>query len=124
MHGSSSVPQEWLAIIREYGGEIKETYGVPVEQIVAGIRHGVRKVNIDTDIRLAMTGAMRKLMGDKPEEWDPRAFFKAATAAARAICTSRFEAFGCAGRAANITVLPLERMAARYAQSQARAAVH
>ncbi|MEY3669500.1 MAG: hypothetical protein RL258_895, partial [Pseudomonadota bacterium] len=74
MHGSSSVPQDWLETIRNYGGEIKETYGVPVEEIVEGIRHGVRKVNIDTDIRLAMTGAMRKLMVEKPEEFDPRAF--------------------------------------------------
>ncbi len=124
MHGSSSVPQEWLATIRAYGGDIKETYGVPVEQIVEGIRHGVRKVNIDTDIRLAMTGAMRKLMGDKPDEWDPRAFFKAATAAARGICKLRFEAFGCAGRAAQLRVVPLERMAARYAQGELRATVH
>jgi fructose-bisphosphate aldolase class II len=76
MHGSSSVPQEWLAIIRQYGGDMKETYGVPVEEIVEGIKHGVRKVNIDTDIRLAMTGAMRKAMADKPEEFDPRAFLK------------------------------------------------
>src|SRR5690606_17097694 len=97
MHGSSSVPQEWLAIIREHGGDIKETYGVPVEEIVRGIRSGVRKVNIDTDIRLAMTGAMRRTMAHKPAEFDPRAFFKDATAAARDICKARFEAFGCAG---------------------------
>lgn len=76
MHGSSSVPQEWLKIIRDFGGDIKETYGVPVEEIVEGIRHGVRKVNIDTDIRLAMTGAMRKLMAEKPEEFDPVRFLK------------------------------------------------
>jgi fructose-bisphosphate aldolase, class II len=77
MHGSSSVPQEWLAVIREHGGEVRETYGVPLEEIREGIRNGVRKVNIDTDIRLAMTGAMRKSMADKPEEFDPRAFLKA-----------------------------------------------
>ena len=124
MHGSSSVPQDWLQIINEYGGAMGETYGVPVEEIVEGIKHGVRKVNIDTDIRLAMTGAMRKLMGDKPEEWDPRAFFKAATAAARGICKLRFEAFGSAGRAAQLRVVPLDRMAARYAQGELRATVH
>jgi len=114
MHGSSSVPQEWLKVIRENGGAIKETYGVPVEAIQQGIRHGVRKINIDTDIRLAMTGAMRKSMAEKPEEFDPRAFLKAATAAARELCKSRFEAFGCAGQASRIKPLPLDKMAARY----------
>jgi len=114
MHGSSSVPQEWLAVIRQYGGDIKETYGVPVEEICEGIRHGVRKVNIDTDIRLAMTGAMRKAMAEKPEEFDPRAFFKAAVAAARDICKARFESFGCAGQAGKIDPLPLESMVQRY----------
>ena len=102
MHGSSSVPQEWLAIIREHGGEIKETYGVPVEEIREGIRHGVRKVNIDTDIRLAMTGAMRRAMGRDRAEFDPRKFLKEATAAARDLCIDRFQAFGCAGMAARI----------------------
>jgi fructose-bisphosphate aldolase class II len=124
MHGSSSVPQEWLATIRKYGGDIKETYGVPVEAIVAGIRSGVRKVNIDTDIRLAMTGAMRKLMAEQPSEFDPRAFFKAATAAARGICKQRFEAFGCAGRASTIRPVPLDRMAARYAKDAMRPVLH
>jgi fructose-bisphosphate aldolase class II len=124
MHGSSSVPQEWLAIIRKYGGDIKETYGVPVDAIVEGIRNGVRKVNIDTDIRLAMTGAMRELMAKKPDEFDPRAFFKAATAAARDICKARFEAFGCAGRAPTIRPLPLEKMAAKYAKGELGATVH
>lgn len=114
MHGSSSVPQEWLAIIREYGGDIKETYGVPVAEIREGIRHGVRKVNIDTDIRLAMTGAMRRSMAQLPSEFDPRAFFKAATAAARALCQLRFEAFGSAGQAPHIAVASLQQMAARY----------
>ena len=102
MHGSSSVPQEWLAIIREHGGDIKETYGVPVEEIQEGIRHGVRKVNIDTDIRLAMTGAMRRAMSRDPAEFDPRKFLKDATAAARDVCIARFEAFGCAGMASRI----------------------
>jgi fructose-bisphosphate aldolase class II len=115
MHGSSSVPQEWLEVIREHGGAIKQTYGVPVEAIVEGIRHGVRKVNIDTDIRLAMTGAMRRAMAQDPSEFDPRKFLKDATAAARDLCRARFEAFGCAGQAPRIKPLPLEKMAARYA---------
>src|SRR5574343_1423510 len=114
MHGSSSVPQEWLATIRQYGGAIKETYGVPVEEIVEGIRHGGRKINIDTDIRLAMTGAMRKAMAEKPDEFDPRAFLKAAVAAARDICRQRFEAFGSAGQACRIKPLPLAKIAAGY----------
>ena len=102
MHGSSSVPQEWLAVIRDYGGDIKETYGVPVEEIQEGIRHGVRKVNIDTDIRLAMTGAMRRAMGSDRSEFDPRKFLKEATAAARDLCIDRFQAFGTAGMASRI----------------------
>ncbi len=118
MHGSSSVPQEWLKIIREFGGDIKETYGVPVEEIQEGIKHGVRKINIDTDIRLAMTGAMRRTMARNPSEFDPRKFFKDATVAAKEICTQRFAAFGCAGRASKIKVIPLERMAARYAKGE------
>jgi fructose-bisphosphate aldolase class II len=117
MHGSSSVPQEWLEVIRAHGGAIKETYGVPVEAIVEGIRHGVRKVNIDTDIRLVMTGAMRRAMARDPGEFDPRKFFKAAMAAAQELCRARFEAFGCAGHAARIKPLPLERMARRYASA-------
>ncbi|MGD9834088.1 MAG: class II fructose-bisphosphate aldolase [Piscinibacter sp.] len=115
MHGSSSVPQEWLAVIREYGGDIKETYGVPVEEIQEGIRHGVRKVNIDTDIRLAMTGAMRRAMAKDRGEFDPRKFLKDATAAARDVCIARFEAFGCAGRASKIKPVPLEAQAKLYA---------
>jgi len=117
MHGSSSVPQEWLDVIREHGGEIRETYGVPVEEIRRGIAHGVRKVNIDTDIRLAMTGAMRRAMTQRPAELDPRAFLKEAKAAARALCRSRFEAFGCAGMADRIAAMPLEAMARRYAKA-------
>jgi fructose-bisphosphate aldolase class II len=107
MHGSSSVPQEWLAVIREHGGDIRETYGVPVEEIQEGIRHGVRKINIDTDIRLAMTGALRRSMAQGRSEFDPRAFLKQATAAARALCAQRFEAFHCAGQASRIRPLPL-----------------
>ncbi|MDQ0590749.1 class II fructose-bisphosphate aldolase [Variovorax paradoxus] len=108
MHGSSSVPQEWLAVIRDFGGDIKETYGVPVEEIQEGIRHGVRKVNIDTDIRLAMTGAMRRAMGQDRSEFDPRKFLKEATAAARDVCIDRFQAFGTAGMASRIKPAALQ----------------
>ena len=118
MHGSSSVPQEWLEIIRKYGGQMKETYGVPVEEIVTGIRHGVRKINIDTDIRLAMTGAMRRHMAEKPAEFDPRKFLADAQKAAREICKLRYEAFGCAGQAAKIKPIPLEKMAERYKKGE------
>jgi fructose-bisphosphate aldolase class II len=124
MHGSSSVPQEWLDVIREYGGSIKETYGVPVEEIVEGIRHGVRKVNIDTDIRLAMTGAMRRLMGRKPDEFDPRKFLAAAVEAARDLCQERFEAFGSAGQASRIKPIPLDAMANSYAKGLLSQTVH
>jgi len=116
MHGSSSVPQEWLAVIREFGGEIPETYGVPIEQIQEGIRNGVRKVNIDTDIRLAMTGAMRRALALKKGEFDPRRILREAQVAAKGICRDRYEAFGCAGMAARIRAVPLEDMAARYAE--------
>jgi fructose-bisphosphate aldolase class II len=114
MHGSSSVPQEWLELIRRYGGDIKETYGVPVEEIQRGIRSGVRKINIDTDIRLAMTGAMRQVFAEQPAEFDPRKALAAARKAARGICKLRFEAFGCAGRASRIKPVPLEAMVHRY----------
>ena len=114
MHGSSSVPQEWLAIIRKYGGDIKETYGVPVEEIQRGIRSGVRKINIDTDIRLAMTGAMRQLFAQQPSEFDPRKTLIEASKAAQGICQARFEAFGCAGQAARIKPIPLDDMVQRY----------
>ena len=114
MHGSSSVPQEWLEIIRKYGGDIRETYGVPVEEIRRGIENGVRKVNIDTDIRLAMTGAMRRVFAEQPSEFDPRKALAAAKNAARDIVKARFEAFGCAGQAARIKPVPLEAMIQRY----------
>jgi len=114
MHGSSSVPQEWLAIIREFGGDIKETYGVPVEEIQRGIQSGVRKINIDTDIRLAMTGAMRQTFAKDPSEFDPRKALIAAKKAASGICKARFEAFGCAGQADRIKPAPLESMVKRY----------
>ncbi|WP_136419044.1 class II fructose-bisphosphate aldolase [Herbaspirillum sp. ST 5-3] len=123
MHGSSSVPQEWLEIIRQFGGNIKETYGVPVEEIQQGIKYGVRKVNIDTDIRLAMTGAMRKLMAEKPDEFDPRKFLAEATKAAKGICKTRFEAFGSAGQASKIRPVSLDTMATRYEQGELKAIV-
>ena len=114
MHGSSSVPQEWLAVIREYGGQMKETYGVPVEEIQRGIKNGVRKINIDTDIRLAMTGAIRKVLFTDPGEFDPRKYLAPAMKAAAGICKDRFEAFGTAGHADRIKALPLETIAKRY----------
>ncbi|MGY2488665.1 class II fructose-bisphosphate aldolase [Cupriavidus sp. CP313] len=114
MHGSSSVPQEWLEIIRQYGGDIKETYGVPVEEILRGIKMGVRKVNIDTDIRLAMTGAIRKSLSDDRSEFDPRKALLAAKKGARSVVKLRFEAFGCAGQASRIKPVSLERVAKLY----------
>lgn len=119
MHGSSSVPQEWLDIIREYGGDIRETYGVPVEEIREGIRNGVRKINIDTDVRLVMTGAIRRLMGKRPDEFDPRKFLAEATAATRQLCRDRFEAFGSAGQADHIKPIPLDRMIPFYGEAMA-----
>ena len=124
MHGSSSVEQEWLQMIREYGGQIKETYGVPVSEIVEGIKNGVRKINIDTDIRLAMTATIRKEMAHNPAEFDPRSFLKAATVAARSVCKSRFEAFGSAGQSAKIKVISLDNMAARYAKGELAAIIN
>lgn len=118
MHGSSSVSQESLEMIRQYGGKIKETYGVPVSEIVKGIQNGVRKVNIDTDIRLAMTAAIRKAMFERPEEFDPRVYFKAAIVAAQQLCKERFEAFGSAGRASQIKVISMDAMADRYVKGQ------
>lgn len=114
MHGSSSVPQEWLKIIHQYGGDIGETYGVPLSEIQEGIKHGVRKINIDTDLRLSATGAMRKAMGDNPKEFDPRKFFKASTKAMQEICKIRYEAFGTAGKASKIKPINLEDMVKRY----------
>ena len=115
MHGSSSVPQDWLEIINAHGGDIPETYGVPLEEIREGIRHGVRKVNIDTDLRLASTGAIRRCLAENPSEFDPRKYLKAALAGMKAICKERYEAFGTAGHAAQIDALSLEGMFQRYA---------
>jgi fructose-bisphosphate aldolase class II len=124
MHGSSSVPQDLLAEIREFGGDMKETYGVPVEEIQEGIRHGVRKVNIDTDIRLAMTGAIRRYMAENRSKFDPRDYLKPAMAAAKGICKERYEQFGCAGMASRIKPVPLDRIAAKYKAGELRQIVN
>lgn len=114
MHGSSSVPQDWLAIINEFGGQMKETYGVPVKEIQEGIRHGVRKINIDTDLRLASTGAIRRVLAKKPSEFDPRKYLGEAREAMKGICQQRYEEFGTAGKADKIKVVSMEKMAMRY----------
>jgi fructose-bisphosphate aldolase class II len=115
MHGSSSVPQDWLAIINEFGGEIPETYGVPVSEIQEGIKHGVRKINIDTDLRLASTGAVRKFLAQNKSEFDPRKFLAPTIKAMKGIVKDRLEAFGAAGQIDRIgKVYSLEAMAAKY----------
>jgi len=114
MHGSSAVPQEWLKIINEYGGDIPETYGVPVEEVLEGIKHGVRKVNIDTDLRLASTGSIRRFMAENPSVFDPRKFLRVATDAMRDICIDRFNAFGSAGNAGKIKPISMDAMAEKY----------
>lgn len=118
MHGSSSVPQELLAIINQYGGKMKETYGVPVEEIQEAIKYGVRKVNIDTDIRLAMTGAVRKFLAENPEKFDAREWLKPAREAAKQVCKARYLEFGCEGQGAKIKGYTLEQMAKRYAAGE------
>ncbi|SMC18371.1 fructose-bisphosphate aldolase [Andreprevotia lacus DSM 23236] len=115
LHGSSSVPQELLEEVRRYGGELKPTWGVPVEEIQRAIRYGVRKINIDTDLRLAMTAAIRRHFALHPAEFDPRGYLKPAIAAMRAVCEARYEAFGSAGQGSRLAPLPLEAMARRYA---------
>lgn len=114
MHGSSSVPQEWLQIINQYGGNIGETYGVPVDQLVEAIKHGVRKINIDTDLRLASTGAIRKFMAENPSEFDPRKYLAKTVDAMKQICIDRYTAFGTAGHADKIRPISLEKMVERY----------
>ncbi|MCP3955798.1 MAG: fructose-1,6-bisphosphate aldolase, partial [Desulfobacterales bacterium] len=118
MHGSSSVPQDWLEIINTHGGAMGETYGVPVEEIAEGIRNGVRKVNIDTDLRMASTGAIRKHLHENPANFDPRKYLKAATDAMRDICIHRYEAFSAVGNASKIKAISLEDMTARYATGE------
>ena len=114
MHGSSSVPQELQDIINAHGGEMPQTYGVPVEEIVTGIKHGVRKVNIDTDNRMAITGQIRKILSEKKAEFDPRSYLKPAIAAMQKVCEDRFEQFSTAGNASKIKPIPLSEMAVRY----------
>ena len=118
MHGSSSVPQELLAIINQYGGKMKETYGVPIKEIQEAIKHGVRKINIDTDIRLAMTGAVRKFQAENPDKFDMREWMKPAREAAKAICKQRYLEFGCEGQGAKIKGIPLSVMAEKYAKGE------
>jgi len=114
MHGSSSVPQDWLRIINENGGEIPETYGVPVEEIQQGIKHGVRKVNIDTDLRLASTGAIRRFLNENKSEFDPRKYLEASQEAMRDIVIARYDAFGTSGNASKIRPITLDEMSNRY----------
>jgi fructose-bisphosphate aldolase class II len=118
MHGSSSVPQELLAEINEYGGEIPETYGVPLQEIQEGIRHGVRKVNIDTDLRLASTASIRKFMAHNKAEFDPRKYLSESLKAMKAVVVARYEAFGTAGWASKIHAIPLETMYQHYASGK------
>ena len=118
MHGSSSVPQDLLAIINQYGGKMKETYGVPIKEIQEAIKHGVRKINIDTDIRLAMTGAVRKFQAENPDKFDMREWMKPAREAAKAICKQRYLEFGCEGQGAKIKGIPLSVMAEKYAKGE------
>jgi fructose-bisphosphate aldolase class II len=124
MHGSSSVPQDLLQEIRQHGGEMKETYGVPVEEIQEAIKHGVRKINIDTDIRLAMTAAIRKFLHENPSHFDPRDYLKPARAAAKAICKQRYVQFGCEGQASGIQPLPLTTIAHKYTTGALSQHVH
>jgi len=114
MHGSSSVPQDWLKVINEHGGTMGETYGVPVEEIQEGIKNGVRKVNVDTDLRMASTGAIRKYMVENSEQFDPRKYLGEAREAMKGICKARYEAFGTAGWADKITPKSLEDMVSFY----------
>ncbi|MBU3739306.1 MAG: fructose-bisphosphate aldolase class II [Rhodoferax sp.] len=124
MHGSSSVPQDLLAQINQYGGRIKETYGVPVEEIQKAIRFGVRKINIDTDIRLAMTAACRKFLWENPDKFDAREWLKPAREAAKTICRQRYVEFGCEGQAAKIKGDSLSVVAQRYSRGELAQLVH
>jgi fructose-bisphosphate aldolase, class II len=118
MHGSSSVPPELLAVINQYGGKMKETYGVPIEEIQEAIKYGVRKINIDTDIRLAMTGAVRKFLAENPDKFDAREWLKPAREAAKAVCKARYIEFGCEGQGGKIKGVPLTAMAQRYSKGE------
>jgi len=118
MHGSSSVPQDLLEVIRAHGGQMKETYGVPVSEIQEAIKHGVRKINIDTDVRLAMTAAIRKYLVENPDKFDPRDYLKPAREAAKQICKQRYLEFGCEGQAAKIKPMGLSVVAGLYASGK------
>ena len=118
MHGSSSVPQDLLDIINQYGGAMKQTYGVPVKEIQEAIKYGVRKINIDTDIRMAMTGAVRKFMHENPSKFDMREWMKPAREAAKAVCKQRYLEFGCEGQGAKIKGIPMSVMAEKYARGE------
>ena len=124
MHGSSSVPQDLLALINQYGGQMKETYGVPVSEIQEAIKHGVRKVNIDTDIRLSMTAAVRKFLAENPSKFDMREWMKPAREAAKAICKQRYLEFGCEGQGGKIKGYTLEQMAKKYAAGELKQTVN
>jgi fructose-bisphosphate aldolase class II len=121
MHGSSSVPQDLQDIINQYGGEMPQTWGVPVEEIQRGIKHGVRKINVDTDNRMAITGAIRKVLMEKPHEFDPRAYLKPAKEAMRKVCEARFVEFGSAGHAGKIKAFSTATMAKRYSAGELHA---
>ena len=123
MHGSSSVPQEWLQIINNFGGDMGQTYGVPVKEIQEGIKNGVRKVNIDTDLRMASTGAIRKHLAENKANFDPRKFLKESTKGMMQICKARYEAFGCAGMADKIKPISLEAMQKRYVSGELKARI-
>lgn len=120
MHGSSSVPQDWLQIINNYGGDIAQTYGVPVDEVVEGIKYGVRKVNIDTDLRMASTGSIRRYLSleENAANFDPRQFLKVSTEAMQSICQARYESFGSAGQAGRIKPLSLSQMVSRYSSGE------
>jgi len=124
MHGSSSVPQDWLKVINDHGGDMGQTFGVPVEEIVEGIKHGVRKVNIDTDLRMASTGSIRKHLHDNPSNFDPRKYFAEASKGMTEICKARYEAFGTAGNASKIKAMSLDDMTQRYASGELDPTVH
>ena len=118
MHGSSSVPQELQDLINAYGGAIPQTFGVPVEEIVRGIKSGVRKVNVDTDCRMAITGAIRKIFAENPKEFDPRKYLKPAIEEMQKVCEARFISFGAAEQASKIKVIPMAEMAKRYSTGE------
>jgi fructose-bisphosphate aldolase class II len=126
MHGSSSVPQDWLQVINNHGGDIAQTYGVPVDEIVEGIQYGVRKVNIDTDLRMASTGSIRQFLmqAENAANFDPRKFLKASTTAMQMICQARYEAFGSAGHASKIKAVSLTDMVGRYASGALNTTTH